>query len=203
MGYKASDLLQSNGIIWVEGPSDRNLITRWISLINPKLEEGLHYSIMYYGGRLLANCTFDVDFLEDNFIPLLRINRNAYVVIDRDNSAKVNKTKTRINNEIGEGKCWITQGREIENYLNEKVIKMWLNSKSAYNGKEVILDKKEKFGKLVDSLDSTHKLKYDRRKNAYSLEILKYFKIEDLEFADLKKQVEQLIKEICIWNQLL
>ena len=30
IGIKASDILQSNGIIWVEGPSDRIYINKWI-----------------------------------------------------------------------------------------------------------------------------------------------------------------------------
>ena len=46
LDVKASDLLQSNGIIWVEGPSDRIYINRWLSLLAPNLVEGIHYSII-------------------------------------------------------------------------------------------------------------------------------------------------------------
>ena len=35
MGYKASDLLQSNGIIWVKGPSDRIYLNYWLNLLAP------------------------------------------------------------------------------------------------------------------------------------------------------------------------
>ncbi|NRD89817.1 hypothetical protein C8024_10665, partial [Sphingopyxis sp. BSNA05] len=50
LGYKASDLLQSNCVIWVEGPSDRIYLNDWIAKNNSALLEGIHYSIMFYGG---------------------------------------------------------------------------------------------------------------------------------------------------------
>ena len=51
LGYKASDILQANCIIWVEGPSDRIYLSYWINEKAPQLTEGIHYSIMFYGGR--------------------------------------------------------------------------------------------------------------------------------------------------------
>lgn len=56
LGYRASDLLQSNSVIWVEGPSDRIYLNHWIKAMDSTLQEGLHYSIMFYGGRLLVIC---------------------------------------------------------------------------------------------------------------------------------------------------
>lgn len=133
LGYKNSDILQANGIIWVEGPSDRVFLNRWLHLKRPHLIEGLHYSILFYGGRLLSNLSYSSDFLDKTLIPLLKINRNAYVIIDKDGKKitdKLNDTKTRIKNEIGDHKCWITKGREIENYLSESTIKKWLKEKT-------------------------------------------------------------------------
>lgn len=49
IGVKASDLLQSNCVIWVEGPSDRIYIKKWIELFDGhNLEEGLDYQFIYY-----------------------------------------------------------------------------------------------------------------------------------------------------------
>jgi predicted ATP-dependent endonuclease of OLD family len=202
LGYKASDLLQSNGIVWVEGPSDRNLMNKWIALLNPELKEGIHYSIMFYGGRMLANCSFDPTFFNSNLVPLLNINKNAYVIIDRDNSPKINETKKRISEEIGNGNCWITKGREIENYINENVIKRWLTERRAYKGADIVLNKDEKFGTLVEKIDSTHNITYDRQKNVLSLQISQFYEIDDLSYLDLKSQVEQLIKAIKRWNHI-
>ena len=55
LGIKASDLLQANGIIWVEGPSDRIYIKNWLNKQYPdRFEEGKDYQFVYYGGRLLV-----------------------------------------------------------------------------------------------------------------------------------------------------
>ncbi len=57
LGHRASDIIQANAVIWVEGPSDRIYIKHWIGIVRPDLMEGVHYSIMFYGGRLLSHLT--------------------------------------------------------------------------------------------------------------------------------------------------
>ena len=53
LGAKPSDLLQANGIIWVEGPSDRVYINKWIELFGGgKWREGRDYQCAFYGGAL-------------------------------------------------------------------------------------------------------------------------------------------------------
>ncbi len=124
LGYRASDLLQSNCVIWVEGPSDRIYLNHWIDAIDPDLVEGLHYSVMFYGGRLLSHLTaHDPDV--DGFISLRSLNRHISILIDSDRSNandSINDTKTRVEEEFNEGPgfAWITQGREIENYVDTR-----------------------------------------------------------------------------------
>lgn len=121
LGYRASDLVQSNAVVWVEGPSDRIYIQRLIELKAPGLIEGLHYSIMFYGGRLLNHLTAnDPDI--DNFISLRRLNRWVAIVIDSDKrypQTRVSETKRRVEAEIerGGGVAWITKGYTFENYV--------------------------------------------------------------------------------------
>ena len=56
LDVRASDILLANSVIWVEGPSDRLYINRWIELWeNGALKEGIHYQCMFYAGRLLAH----------------------------------------------------------------------------------------------------------------------------------------------------
>lgn len=125
LGYHPSDLLQTNCIIWVEGPSDRIYLNYWLKNINISLIEGIHYSIMFYGGRLASHlsCNSDNEFIND-FISLRRLNRRSVIVIDSDKSsahARINETKARLKDEFnnGPGYAWITKGREIENYLRK------------------------------------------------------------------------------------
>nr|WP_288933322.1 ATP-binding protein [uncultured Allomuricauda sp.] len=202
LGIKASDILQTNGVIWVEGPSDRNYINRWIELLNPNLTEGLHYSIMFYGGRLLSNLSFDFEWLKKELIPLLRINSNAFVVIDRDGkgiNAKLTETKKRINQEIGEDNCWITRGREIENYLTDSTINRWLKKNHGIDS-SVTNEKNEKLEKnIMDSCKSI-KFDYSSNKTIFSKEISNFISLDDLEILDLKSRMKTMVDKIITWN---
>ncbi len=133
LDIRASDILQANGVIWVEGPSDRIYLRRWIELISEgQLKEDVHYTVMFYGGKLLSRLSARAPDEIDDSISLLRINRNSAVIIDSDRHIRaegkgarkrkprlaLNKTKTRIKKEIESvtGFLWVTSGREIENY---------------------------------------------------------------------------------------
>ncbi|WP_119258672.1 AAA family ATPase [Shinella zoogloeoides] len=126
LGYKASDILQSNAVVWVEGPSDRIYLKKWIATLDADLIEGVHYSIMFYGGRLLSHLSGEPEALED-FIQLRSLNRNSAIVIDSDKTgpkAAINSTKERLQEEFSKdsGLAWITKGREIENYVDHTAL---------------------------------------------------------------------------------
>lgn len=127
LGYKASDLIQANCVIWVEGPSDRIYLTHWISNVAPELREGSDYSIMFYGGRLLSHLSAN-DPEIDEFISLRRLNRNIAIVMDSDkrhSRARLNATKRRVQSEFdnGPGFAWVTKGTEIENYTPPSTVR--------------------------------------------------------------------------------
>lgn len=129
LGIDASDLLQARSVIWVEGPSDRIYLNRWLTLVAPELREGVDYSIMFYGGRLLSHLSLERDDFPnpDDLIPLLRFNQYSAIVIDSDRSKAsdpIRETKERVRVECEKAgvPCWITEGREIENYLPTDVI---------------------------------------------------------------------------------
>jgi hypothetical protein len=126
LGYRASDLLQANAIIWVEGPSDRLYIRHWLDKVDHELIEGVHYSLMFYGGRRLAHLSVN-DVEVQDFISLRRINQWLSIVIDSDRASSngtINRTKKRVRDEFNRppGHAWITQGREIENYIPDDVL---------------------------------------------------------------------------------
>ena len=125
LGYRPSDLLQTNSIVWVEGPSDRIYLKSWISIADPSLKEGIDYSIMFYGGRLLAHLSASEETVEE-FIELLKLNRFSSIVIDSDKKSEqsaINATKKRLVDEIeaNKGVAWVTAGREIENEIEESI----------------------------------------------------------------------------------
>lgn len=128
LGYRASDIMQSNMIIWVEGPSDRIYLNHWLHEIDRELIEGIHYSVMFYGGRLLSHLSANEEDVQ-RFIDLRSLNRNIAILIDSDKTADndgINATKQRIAAEFDDahGFCWITKGREIENYISHDALQI-------------------------------------------------------------------------------
>ncbi len=128
LGYRPSDLMQANAVIWVEGPSDRLYLRHWLQQAAPDLAEGIHFSIMFYGGALLNHLTVEDAPVKD-FISLRKLNRHSAILIDSDKTsatAALNDTKTRVQAEFagpGPGLAWITDGYTIENYVPSNVLK--------------------------------------------------------------------------------
>ena len=132
LGAKPSDLLQANGIIWVEGPSDAIYINRWLHLFtNGELLPGRDYQCAFYGGSLLARTQFrSPDKEVDDLVNLFRINPNIAVICDGDKSSKTAKLKGRVKRiqeevkMIPQSHIWITSPREIENYLPGEILQL-------------------------------------------------------------------------------
>jgi energy-coupling factor transporter ATP-binding protein EcfA2 len=134
LDVRGSDLLQSNGIIWVEGPSDRVYLKRWIDLESDgTLIEGAHYSFMYYGGKVLSHFEAVPESEFSQLLSMVTVNRNVAIVMDSDRkltpgskrkpSSRINATKRRLRDEVENhgGMVWVTEGREIENYVSHDV----------------------------------------------------------------------------------
>lgn len=205
LGVRASDLLQSNCIIWVEGPSDRSYVNKWISIEDSNLVEGIHYSIMFYGGRLLSHLSAEEN---TNFIDLIRINRNSAIIIDSDKKKEddeLNSTKMRICSEFDgkNGFCWVTYGREIENYVEPDLIHKALASiYSSRYGRPVrtgVYDKSYKFHvnddyiekRSVDNADSIVKSIVDEVDKIQLASIVCDYEI-DLSRLDLNNRIHEL-----------
>lgn len=201
LGYRASDILQSNCIIWVEGPSDRIYLNHWIRDIDNNLIEGVHYSIMFYGGKLLSHLSSEHEDVE-SFISLRSINRKMCVVMDSDKQTpktKINDTKQRLKEEFnkGPGFAWITKGKEIENYIDPELIETVVRS----------------IHKDVDKLESkgiySNLLKYKRVR---SLKIYDADKVKiahkiteqpaNLGILDLQENIERLVRFIKEANRI-
>ena len=129
LGAKPSDLLQANGIVWVEGPSDRVYLNQWIHLCSEgALREGRDYQCAFYGGALLAQVEFKSSEEETELANLLRVNPNIVVVCDGDRASKTSRIKGRVSRiraevqKIPKAHIWITEAKEIENYTPGPVL---------------------------------------------------------------------------------
>ncbi|MEI2429049.1 ATP-binding protein [Lysobacter yananisis] len=190
LGYQASDLLQSNAIIWVEGPSDRIYLNHWLGSVASDLVEGVDYSIMFYGGRLLSHLSAS-DPEVDEFISLRRLNRNVAILIDSDKAnarGRINATKARVRDEVGEASAWVTAGREIENYVPHTLLDRAL-AETCF-----------KFDRPVGTGRYDHRLDYfeggsGRVRRADKIKVAKWIAAQeaDLNELDLRKKVKELV----------
>lgn len=124
LGVRASDLLQANGLIWIEGPSDRIFLNKFISLwSNNELKEGKHFEFAFYGGSILAN--YDAKPSKENFenaIKVLNVNKNVIFICDSDRISQVTPLKDRVISicsdlDMSGSLYWVTEAKEIENYI--------------------------------------------------------------------------------------
>jgi putative ATP-dependent endonuclease of OLD family len=204
LDVRASDLLQSNGIIWVEGPSDRTLINHWIGLVaNQTLREGTHYQCVFYGGRLLAHLSADDPGEVDNLVAIFRVNRNAAVVIDSDRRSAedaINATKQRIINEIAEmdGMAWVTAGREIENYLPGSAV---ANAEGLAASVEV-----GQFQDISESLEAAKEglgKRFERKKTEFAARVVEFATLESMSNQlDWRARVDELCSRVRKWNRI-
>ncbi|MBE5885421.1 MAG: ATP-binding protein [Lachnospiraceae bacterium] len=181
LDVKASDLLQSNGIIWVEGPSDKIYIKRWLEIFGKnEWKEGRDYQFQYYGGRMLYHYTADVEKEDSDLINILLMNRNAAIVMDSDKrytNAPINDTKKRVRDEFEKHNafCWITKGKEIENYLPKCAIEdtygIKLESQCAQYSlfPEYIKEVKNTFNKVKFAHEVSEHITEENSKDMYDL----------------------------------
>ena len=128
LGYKPSDILLVNTVIWVEGPSDMIYLRQWLNERAPELEEGKDFTIMFYGGNLITHLSFEEDIDVDGLIDLSSINVNSAIMMDSDiknarDKIGPNKERVKKSFEDHDRFVWITKGREVENYIQQSLLK--------------------------------------------------------------------------------
>ena len=210
LGARPSDLLQANGLIWVEGPSDRIYLNRWIELYTDgHLREGRDYQCVFYGGALLAKVQFTSpeDGDEDaELANLFQINHNLIVVCDGDRDAEDSDLKPRVKRireeveKIDGSHIWITEAKEVENYLPGSVLE---KVPDAVFKKTPALSSLPDPGQyeswssyIKDNMEGT-----SIDKVALAISSAPHTKKEVMEERfDWKAQMEQIVKRIKSWN---
>jgi len=191
LDVRASDLLQSNCLVWVEGPSDRLYFNKWISLLTGgKLVEGSHYQCVFYGGRLLAHLSGEEPFgagSEKEAVQIFGVNRNAILIIDSDKKsagATINATKMLMVEQVEkmDGIAWITKGKEIENYISGRILNELLS-----------VTPPATYSDFADHLEKQKKgagVKFTRKKVQFAESAAEIASVEDLEVLDLRNRLE-------------
>lgn len=183
LGHSPSELVQSNFVVWVEGPSDRIYLLKWISLLNPDLVEGVDYTILFYGGSVLANHEFDDE--AGDLVKALSVCRQFAVYMDSDKTEVDSKLKTRVQrvenevNKVG-GMSWVSNGREIENYIPYEIV---VELSKEFSG---VVVANSMFDKVVDGK------KCDKVK--FAIEVVERWSLDWP--LDLRPRIEELVSRI-------
>jgi hypothetical protein len=206
LDVRPSDILQANLVIWVEGPTDRMFVKKCLELREPKLSDGIDYQFAYYGGRVRAHFTFDEEQSHE-FVNLLKLCRNVVMICDSDRAsegAQLDASKERLRTEceaVG-GLYWVTDGREIENYMPDALLARVYQELMADPALTLTLPKYENLdtvlrAKFPDPKQGEGwKVNYGDNKARVMREIVAQMKAEDLTHNGLKQQLDLLIARI-------
>ena len=209
LGARPSDLLQANGLIWVEGPSDRIYLNHWIKLYTDgRLREGRDYQCVFYGGSLIAQVELTspengaTEGKVNELVNLFPINHNLVVVCDGDRTAEDSSLKSNVERireevkKIDDAHLWITEAKEIENYLPGSVLEK-------ATGLSPLPDP-EKY-ESWSSYTEKHMQRKSIDKVALAISSTQYMNKEVREVMekrfDWKEQMEEIVKRIDSWNK--
>jgi predicted ATP-dependent endonuclease of OLD family len=204
LDVRASDILQANVVVWVEGPTDRMFLKKCFQLRGERFVEGVHYQIAHYGGALRSYCTFSE---LPELVDLLKLSRHVVMVCDSDKeneSDPIDDTKERLRVECEKagGIYWITDGREIENYLPDEVLTETYQDLLQGADVKICLSK---FGKISKTLAQNlptpkhgdgWKVNYEDNKVRLMEEFLKRMKLEHLSQWGLNNRLGQIVNYI-------
>lgn len=208
LGAKPSDLLQANGIIWVEGPSDCIYLNRWIDLLSDgKLQEGRDYLCAFYGGSLLARTQFaSPEDAEAELVNLFRVNPNIVVVCDGDRTRPHARVKDRVRRiraevlKIPKAYIWVTAAREIENYIPGTILEKALDRVSLPDPDQYELFFPKKGSPGSSYLENHLKIKNIDKMDLAILCAAKMDKNLMSTRFDLLQKVAEIIEKIRSWN---
>jgi predicted ATP-dependent endonuclease of OLD family len=209
LDVRASDILQANMVIWVEGPTDRMFINRCLELAESGFREGLEYQVVCYGGALIKYLSAGIESPE--VVNILRLSRNAVVVCDSDldgENQQLRAEKERLRRECGEAGAhfWLTSGREIENYLSSRVLNAAYSELMEREVTDLALGRFEKIDNVIASdfqgtSDRVWRVRYSDNKSRIMQTFVRHLKVEDLAQFDLRERLNEVIARITEANR--
>lgn len=142
LGVNSSSVFLANVSIWVEGPTDRKYISKWLRLYAehnslPLLKEDIDFAFFEYGGNLIEHYLFDENFEEEitesqvrEKIRSFSLSSKIYLLVDNDspkeNSAKHDRHKALEDLSNNNFYYQNTIYKEIENLLPPKILQQSL-----------------------------------------------------------------------------
>ena len=140
LGVYNSSIFMSNCTIWVEGISDKILISRYLKIYlesknENEYKEDIHYSFVEYGGNNITHWSF-INNDDIAKINASGITNRSFMICDNDNDKKTIRKKN-LQSIFGNERYYELKVREIENTIKRKVLERTL-----FKGKEILIRKK-------------------------------------------------------------
>ena len=126
LGVNNSSVFMANCTIWVEGISDKILISKYLEVylkkhINNKYKEDIHYSFIEYGGNNITHWSFIPDECIET-INASGIANRCFIVCDNDNDNPSKEQRKAKLKEIFKDNYFELEVREIENTISRCVL---------------------------------------------------------------------------------
>ena len=134
LGIYNTSVFISNCTIWVEGISDKILISKYLEIYIKSIgelqyKEDINYSFIEYGGNNIDHWSF-IDNENIETINSSGITNRSFIVCDNDNDGK-QKRKQNLKTVFGTDNYYELNVREIENTISRQVLE-----KTLFDGKE-------------------------------------------------------------------
>lgn len=199
VGASGADILQCNGVVGVEGPSDVIYLREWLRMHARKegrkqLVQGQHYEFQMYGGSLLDSlCLQQLDNSPNSerqkLVEMFSFSRNAYVVMDSD-------AVTSEAGKIVDKSTYVAAKQFIKNQiaiLNSRGYKIGLWFAEDDTSLRTIEDYLDEASKSAVGASLPKRVAAERRTAQWSSKIL-------LDFPAVAPEIEKLYEQILAWQ---
>ena len=194
----------------------------WINWAMQKLgvplKEYVHYTFSFFGGSNLKHATLTLAPIPE-LINLLSIHQNSYVILDSDRTRTDDAPQKTYTRDFIKNKCdykdriWLTNGREIENYLRDEVL-IWAAGGTEGSASaamvmnrdfgvfhEQVLRVRDALGRARAAHDAS-----DENKTSFAREAVQYMMSKDnvnwLDRLNLHQEISEIVKFIHRANNL-
>lgn len=200
LGCSGADILQANGVIWVEGPSDRLYVAKWLQLYalqykKKMFREHLDYCFQMFGGTSLKHHFFHEGNRDPDgeLFPMLSIGRNAFIITDSDTKEKDGVVKDTSN--FAEAKRLIKEQQQAHLKKGYKIGIWFREGDAEYPTMESFLDE--------ESLSKASEYELEKQKMKAARKIInswgKNKTLDDFK-PELETEIENLYAFIESWN---
>jgi hypothetical protein len=115
--------------------------------------------------------------------------------------ATLREYKQRVGTELGADKCWITEGREIENYLPPTLLGRYLSGRYPDKVRPVQFGRDDRISDCIKAAVDGASFTYGDDKKGNARNICDVMTAEDMDVLDLGCWMTKTLDSIASWNR--